>query len=201
MPLPVSILTPLSSDTAFAAPQDLVARFSVQDIRQWASDADLPLTIQGITTSLKVLTALQDASGDIESACLMSDKYEPQDLLNLTGNSLARLKRLTCELAIGYLFENRLRRGDEDPPAVAVRAQETLERFRKGEWVFGFQEAGDAGLIGHMVESPFDVAARNLVTRQAERYFGRRSNQRWVCGPANNSAPPQVGGTGLLGGP
>jgi phage gp36-like protein len=201
MPLPASILTPLSSDTAFATPQDLVARFSVQDIRQWASDADLPLTVQGILTNVKVATALQDASGEIEAACLMSDKYQPQDLLNLTGNSLAKLKRLTCELAIGYLFENRLRRGDEDPPGVVVRAHETLERFRKGEWVFGFAEAGAAGLIGHMVETPCDVATRNMVTRQAGRYFGRRSNQYWDYGPANNNASPQEGGTGLVGGP
>lgn len=201
MPLPVSILTPLSSDTAFATPQDLVARYDVRDIRQWASDADLPLSVQGILTNVKVTTALQDASGDIESACLMSDKYQPQDLLTLTGNSLQRLKRLCCELAIGYLFENRLRRGDEEAPAVVRRAHETLERFRKGEWVFGFQEAGDAGLIAHHIETPCEVAARNMVTHQAERYFGRRSNQYLPYGPANNDASPQTGGTGLIGGP
>ena len=116
----------------------------------------------------------------------------------LTGNSLNLLKRLTCELAIGYLYENRLRRGEEPPPAPYLRGLETLNRLRRGEWVFGFQEVGDAGVVRHRVEGAADVEARNMVTFQAGRYFGRRSN-RYDWPGAAASAPPQEGGTGLLG--
>jgi phage gp36-like protein len=200
MPLPPSILTPLSGTTAYATPADLIARYDKRDIAQWASDTGLPITETKLPNDLNVLAALADASGDIEAACLMSDRYLPQDLGALQGNSQNLLKRLTCELAIGYLYERRLRRGEESEPAAYKRGLETLERLRKGEWVFGFVEHGDAGVVSHQVEAAGDVEARNMTTFLSARYFGRRSNRFDFSGNAA-TVTPQQGGTCLIGGP
>jgi phage gp36-like protein len=198
MPLPASILTPLSATQPYATGADLIARYDINDIRQWASDSGIPVSIANVAANNNVVTALMDASGDVEAALLASDRYLPQDLLALTGNSKNRLIRLVCELAIGYLYERRIRRGEEPEPAPATRGKEMLQRLAKGEWIFGFVEHGDAGVIAHQVEGAVDVERRNMVTLQAQRYYGRRSNRYDWTQPAS-VAPVQSGGTGLIG--
>jgi len=90
---------------AYATPTDLSARFDEAIIKDLASDTGDP--VDNITTDTKVLAALDDASGRIESACTVSRLYSPDDLAGLTGNTLALLKRITCELAMAYLMGRR----------------------------------------------------------------------------------------------
>jgi phage gp36-like protein len=170
------VSTPISNAAAYATSADFVARFDIRDVAQWVSDTGSPVSQASITTTpfnANLLAALADASGMVESACFVSDRYTPNDLTILNGNSLALLKRIVCGLAVGMLIERRPFL-DREPPKVYEQALEWLDRLRKGERIFALQEAGDAGNPLVTFTSQADLALRNPVSVQMYRFFGDR---------------------------
>lgn len=175
--------TPNSSLTPYATQADLLARYDARTLGDWAGDTGSRIDPVSLQTDPTLLLCLQDASGDIESACLVSERYSPADLNILTNQSKALLKRLTCDIALGYLSS---RRPDVDNPygVQYALAMEKLEQLRNGQRIFSLLEQGQAGIVDDAVETPDDVQARNMTTNIGRRYFGRRSNQYY---------PPQTG--------
>lgn len=166
--------TPDSSATAYAASTDLIARFDVRTVRELASDVDAPIDAADLATNDRVLACLKDASGMVEAACTVGERYTPDDLGTLTGVSLQLLKRLVCDLTIGLLFLARPDRKGE-PPKVYLTALETLDDLSSGAKIFGFIEARQAGAPVRVdVETAADVERRNDLTIVAQRFFGRR---------------------------
>jgi len=164
---------PNSSATAYATPAQLRLYKDLRLVGDLVLDNG---TREGTTGAQDVdaviLQALNWASGEIESACLVANKYQPADLNALTGMSQASLVGLCCDLAFWKLLGRRY-------PTMAITeeyrsAMEKLDRLRLGERIFGIQANMDAGLPSDKFVQQADIDRANLNTTIACRYYGRR---------------------------
>jgi hypothetical protein len=165
--------TSISNANAFASPADLILRKDVRLIGDLVLDTGVRATSGAIASDPTVLNHLKAASGILEAACLVGDRYLPADLVNLTGVSLEMLKSIVCELAFWTLT---IRRRPETPmPAQTMWAYQQIELLNNGARIFSFQEQADAGVqsTGQMTDG--DWQNLGLATDQACRVFGRRS--------------------------
>lgn len=169
MPTPVSSLTSYCSAAQFAQYIDVrMIRDLVRDDGTRANQADA-------FSETLLPELLLACSGEVESACLVGQRYTPEDLQALTGASQALLRKTVAWLAVGALYE---RRGyaDRELPAGIEKAEQRLERLRLGERIFGIQEVMDAGNPRTTFFDQRDLDLFNGVTTQARRFFGVRSN-------------------------
>lgn len=110
--------------SSYATPADFLQRYDWRDVGDLVSDSSEQISPNDQLTNPILLQILQDASGDVEAALLRAGRYKTTDLTGLTGNPLALLKRITCEIAIAYLFERR--------PLFNVERMEQYQKFREG---------------------------------------------------------------------
>ena len=159
----------------YAAPTDFFERYDVRDIGQLASDNGSEIPESALATDANVLTALDDASGDIDTALVVSNRYLTTELEGLTGNSLAKLKRITCDLAMAYMLGRRPAADPEKLEAFEKRATTHLERLRNGENVFNLADQKSAG--NPSIDGPtlvrFDDHL-NLVRDRVNNYYPAR---------------------------
>lgn len=163
---------------SYAAVSDLTARYDVRDVSDLASDTGTAIAAGSLATDPNILAALADASGDIDSALLAGRRYTTDDLTGLTGNSLAKLKRLTCDLAMAFLLGRRPAHDPERLKAFEERGRMLLERLRKGENVFDLDAQKDAGVIDHQVQTIQAVDNMNLLRDQTRHYYPARTFPR-----------------------
>ena len=171
MPTPVSTIV-----EPYCSPAEFIQRYDVRIVGDLLSDTGTRLDQAAVIASTTLRTFLYDASGMVESACLVGEKYDPDDLNALLGASLQFLKRIVADLTFGLL---RMRRGHkEDTPMPGYdMALQWLERLRLGERIFGLQENMDAGKPDNVQVTEAVLARLNLSTYQAHRYFGIRANR------------------------
>jgi phage gp36-like protein len=129
----------------YATPADLIARYDARDVGQLCSDDKTAVSTQDLVNNYICLTALNDASGDIDGALMVGNRYNAVDLATLTANSTYKLARVTCDLAMRYLIDRRPGWNPEKAKAIRELAEEHLERLRKGENTFNIQASMDAG--------------------------------------------------------
>ncbi|HWA97911.1 MAG TPA: hypothetical protein VG713_05440 [Pirellulales bacterium] len=161
---------------AYATAADLVGRFDSRDIAELASDTDEP--VADISTDPNVSLALDDASGRIEAALLVSGQYTVDQLSSLTGNAKALLCRLTCELAMAMLVGRRPEKYSSDMfVALVQHAEDQLELLRKGVNLFNITTNVDAGLP--KVDGPSAVTYQrlNLLPDRTRNYYPNRSSR------------------------
>lgn len=176
----------MSTPVSNADPYCTAAQFLIY--ADWRTIADLcsdldgrPLQADLVDASTTVGTILVEflakASGDLESACFTGGKYTPEDIAGMTGNQAATIRGIVANKALWYFFMRRPDIGIQVPQA-CQQADAFLNAIATGERVFGIQEAIDASHLEIEVETAQDVENRNLITRQADRLFGRRANRR-----------------------
>ena len=172
MPTPV----PVSGASAYCTIGELLDRYDARIIAQWLSDNERQLSHADVLASTRLTELLQDASGWVESACLVGQRYTPDDLAALTGNSKRFLTRLVADLTIGMVRSRRAHNEDAPMPQFE-QALETLNRLRLGERIFGLQGNMTAGNPTSEFLKESDIETTNLATFQASRYFGMRGNR------------------------
>lgn len=176
--------TPIGATTSYATPAQLLAHTDIRAIADCLQDLGArvggtvpnPVTVQN---DPNLQDALNKASGDVESACLVGNKYTVADLQALTGNSLAHLQAIVCDLATFRLLQRRF-------PAIAIteqyrNAQEKLERLRMGERIFALAGQAAAGLPQNKFITQATINLVDLSTTQARRFYGNR-NKEWAAG-------------------
>ena len=168
--------TPVSSATSYCSATDFFKYVDVRMIRDLVRDDGTRANQADAATDPVLTEALLAASGLVESACLVGNKYTPTDLAALTGASQAFLRMTVAWLAAGLILERRMY-ADREFPAGVEKANERLQQLREGVRIFGLQSVMDAGNSNttFMVES--DWERLNLATFQADRFFGIRSNR------------------------
>lgn len=125
--------------TSYAAPADMLARFDWEPIGDLLGQHGEQFSANDLLTNTRLLTFLADASGDIESALMVGNRYTIAQLQALTGNSQNLLIRTTCEIALAYCYEFKANL-TEQQLEVLKHWQEIkrghLERLANGENVF-----------------------------------------------------------------
>lgn len=156
---------------SYAAPADLMARYDRNDVGQLCSDDKRPVSEVDLPNNAQCLVALQDASGMVEGALLVSNRYAVADLTTLTGNSLSLLQRVTCDIAMALLINRRPGWNPDKAKAIRELADEHLEKLRKGENTFNLQASMDAG--EPVTEGPTTLTFQqiNLWRDRTRNYF------------------------------
>lgn len=174
--------TPLSGATAYCTAAQFLNFYDWRPFAQLLSDADSPLPHPAAVQNSGALTAiLQAASGTVEMACFVGERYAPADLAALTGNSALKLAKLVADIAAEELW--RRRNAPDVPPLPQFKeAAELLQALSQGVAVWGIQEAMQSGLEEDEIETTADIENRRLVTFTARALFGRRNN-RILDGP------------------
>lgn len=179
--------TPLTAATPYAAAADLFLFHDWTAVGELLVDRGAPTpqraTLLSTATTLggQLQRLLLAASGQLESACLVGKRYTPADLAALTGAGLERVKKVVCDLAFWALRQRR-QPGSADPRQVpgAAEALDTLTALRRGEQVFAFEEAAEAGLdaVAGEARGGADSLGRVVgVTDRARALFGSHGQQ------------------------
>lgn len=168
--------TPVSSATSYCSAADFFKYVDVRMIRDLIRDDGTRANQQDALSDANLTEALLSASGEVESACLVGNKYLPTDLAALTGASQALLRKTVAWLAAGSILERRLYADRDFPPGVE-KAELRLKDLREGVRIFGLQEVMDAGNSNTTFLTESDLETQNFATFQADRFFGIRSNR------------------------
>lgn len=159
---------------AYATAAQLMKRYDVRILGQLVSDNGVQVGKSDLGANENLLTALADASGEIDASVLQASRYTVAQLAALTGNSANYLIRLTCTIAYGLLWERRstLLELDEDAGDTAQkRARQALEQLRKGQQIFDIEEVKQAGLPAISTPSITRIQSLNLAVDQARGHY------------------------------
>lgn len=159
---------------AYATATDLINRYDARRLGDLVLDDDTREASASLASNLKVSEALSDASGAVRASAFVGKRYNSDDLAALADDDLAYLKRITCDLAFGYLLQRRGYNREEVSEAAPgfYSALGMLRQLRDGELIFGgVTKAATAGVKVSVVEQGKD---RPGVTT-ANRLFGSLS--------------------------
>jgi phage gp36-like protein len=160
---------------AYATPADLIQRKDARTVGNLASDTGTTVALPALLEDPNVLAALADASGKIESALLVGERYSIVDLQSLEDNSLAYLKRITCDIAFALMYERRPYSDSKDRAKAFDAANDALEALRQGRNVFTL--TSQIGATVPEVATPTLVQYNNLrtiVARTCNRFYPRK---------------------------
>jgi hypothetical protein len=175
--------TPLSSATSYCTPAQALMYHDARQWGDWLKDDDTRESATNILSDATMQEALNNASGIVESACTVAQRYSPSDLnliLSANGMSAALIRGLVAEIA--FFIVMRRRRADAEAPPSVVDALALLERIRLGEAVFGILEVMQAGNPTLQALQANDYQTLNLANDQAAPYFGRRAKWQRISG-------------------
>lgn len=159
---------------AYATAADLLLRKDWREIGDLVSDDTVQISESELTTDAKVLVALSDASGDINASLLAGGRYTVANLESLTGDSLALLKRITCEIGIYYLLVRRPNLDSKTLEYYEKLREMYLRRLSTGEDLFNLDSVLNASLPD--VDGPTSLGFEklNLLRDRAYNYYPRR---------------------------
>ena len=161
----------------YATPADLIERFDARIIASVVLDDGSTENVALLPANTKVLNALSEASGDINTAILKGDRYQVSDLEALTGDDKQSLVGLCCVMAFLKLMRRRMYAADEQKKyAEMIRERdEMLKLLRDGSAVFNIQAAHEAGLPdGSRFTRSNDLRRNYLSTQLAGKLFPHR---------------------------
>ena len=161
---------------AYATAADLVNFYDTRTIEDLASDTGTPVDPGDLDTDPKVLAALSVGSGEVESAAVAGGIYTRDTLAALTGDSLALLKSLVCDVAICRLLMRRVQKYAE-AAEICKRVADKLELLRTGHNVFGTDATEAAGLISVDGPTTFDYQRLNLIVDRTRHFYPNRQQR------------------------
>lgn len=169
-----------SASAAYATGSDLVTSRDYRQVGDFLKDDNTrPATSGDVAGDAIVGVALKWASGQVEAAATVGQRYAHGELTALAGSGTVGgelLKGLVCDLAFWYLAKRRKPSLRQDDVAGVPEAYELLDRLRAGERVFPFSETQDAGLADVVALDRADnpVTEAEPLSTRAVRFFGHR---------------------------
>lgn len=156
---------------AYATSADLLLRKDQREVSDLVSDNGDPVAESALSADTKLTAALSGASGEVNAALLVGGRYTVAQLEALTGDALAYLKDIVCELAMYRLHR---RRPDYDLKALEYYTQlrETyLGMLRSGQDVFNIEAHILASLPE--VDGPTTLGLRdlNLIRTRCHNFY------------------------------
>ncbi len=155
---------------AYLTGAEFLQRYDARTVGDLVQDTGARVTTN-LATDTNLLAMIADASGWVESACYVGNRYTSADLTALTGSSAALLKRLVADISFAFL---RQRRGyDLEQFPLVQESFNMLDRLRLGERVFDIAAVKDAGNASATTTSKQTILSQNLL-RDNTRYFNVR---------------------------
>jgi len=157
--------------TAYATGDDLILRYDVDLVGDLATDNRRSLDREEIPSHAVVISALSEASGQVNSAMIVGGAYTPSQLSSLTGIDRDYLAGLVCDLAMLRLFMRRPEATPSYADDLRNRVAELLEALRRGRNIFNLPATVDATILDVDGPTPVDLRDRNSLTERMGRYF------------------------------
>lgn len=164
---------------AYATPADMKLRFDARVIGDLVDDRGQQVAADALDDDDVLAVMLNDASGDIDSALGVGQQYTPADLAALTGNAQSHLVRITCEIALAYVFRRRGFYPADEHRGMMELAESHLERIRQGQNVFSVPDREEAGLIDTTGPSLVTWGDMHLIRDRTKNYFPARNPATW----------------------
>ena len=178
-------MTPASATSPYCTPEQFLRWCDARTTGDLVRDDTTRATPTELLTDLVLLQFLQEASGRLESACFMGNRYSVDDLQalqepvnGLLTNSAVMLAGIVAGVAAGELA--RRRPGVDIPESMKAKIDEgekALELLSEGERILSFEQTARAGKMDEVYDSPMNVYQRYGVTVQCQRLFGLRGNR------------------------
>lgn len=162
----------------YASPEDLADRCDIRVICQLATDSGAAISRSEMASDPVVITAIEDAEAEIESVLRRGGMYRLEDLETLEGAGLAKLKRITCTIAMSFLFERRPGVHADMAKAYFDRSKQILKDLQQGTDTLGLRRNEEAA--NPTVNGPTSLEYQTLNTiadRMAPRYLPRRETR------------------------
>lgn len=161
---------------SYCTPAQMLERKDAREIGDLVSDSNTQVSDVALLTDDNLLTALADASGDIEAALLVGGRYSVEDLENLTGNSANYLQRICAEIAMYYLLVRRPQTNADLFDHYDRVRERYLKTLKSGAEIFPLPEtisATQPSVDGPTTQDYHDL---NMIRDRVLRYFPRRHN-------------------------
>jgi phage gp36-like protein len=162
---------------AHATSADLIKRFDTNVIGDLASDTGTPIASAAFSADANITAALADATGEINSAVMVSDLYTSTELTDLSDQDEEYLKRICCDLAMGYLFGRRPEKYGEAIDRITKYAREQLELIRTGKRLFNVTARKTAGQPEIDGPSAVDYQNMNLIPDRTRNFYPARGTR------------------------
>jgi phage gp36-like protein len=165
---------------AYADASDIIKRYDSRILGNLVADDGETVDEDDLSANAKLTAALAAASGQVNAAILVGERYAADDLTGLTGDSKEFLKTIVCEIAFGMLWRRKPYTDDNAGRKEAVeRADEWLKRLRGGEWVFDIDVKKEAGRPTVETVTRVEAQEQNLIVDQVRsHFFPRRRTYR-----------------------
>lgn len=157
--------------SAWSTPTDLVSRFDIDVIGDLMTDDRVRLSRSDIIGHANLAVLLDDSKGEILAALRANDRYQVDQLDDLTGAAASHLKRVQCTIAMALAFERRPGIHEDVGEKVAERADEWLIKLKQGQNIFALPEIVKAGNPTYGGLQSVEVTNRNLLPDRMTRYF------------------------------
>ena len=163
--------------SSYATPQQLLQRHHPDLVNDLAADDGVRTSRIDLVADVNVLAALADASGAIEAALVAGNRYTVDQLTNLTGNSASLLARITCDIAMAFLFDRAASLDVEKCRKYKDQAEEHLNKLHDGQNVFNLESHKTAGNPSLGGPSAVDYARLNLIPDRTQHYYPDRASR------------------------
>jgi phage gp36-like protein len=153
----------------------------VKTIGDLVYDDQTQATQSQLLTDPTLNFALMRASGELESAAAVANRYQPADLQALlaqNGVSAFYLKGIVADLAAFYLT-NRRWRFNQDITKPYEMAVAVLEKLRNGDAIFTFVEVENAGDAFSAAYTQTEFANLHMMSSK-RRIFGDTRVQDFI---------------------
>ena len=161
----------------YAEPVDLLERHDSNVVNDLCNDAGSRESVMDLVLNNRLLTALDDASGEMDAALRTGSRYSTDDLEGLTGNSLSHLKRICSDIGISLLFDRRPGTHSQLSARYLEKAEKWLDQLRSGIHVFDVAAQVTAGNPTINGPSAIDYDRLQLIPERMVRFFPGRKQR------------------------
>jgi hypothetical protein len=179
--------TPTSASTSYCTTEQALNFMDSTMIGDLVDDQGQAVTENELLVNTKFQACLDAASGEVEMAALVGERYTPLDLQSLTGVMAVKLQEIVAWLAIPKLLGRRNPALEAYPQVDDAR--EMLQAIRLGVRIFGLVEAQEAGQMFRIDDASNQTRPMPTSYKLAGRYFGRRSRYLPRTQGNNSDAP------------
>jgi phage gp36-like protein len=153
---------------------DLLARKDERVIADLVSDSGSPVAGQAVLHHPRVITALEDAEGEVVGTLQALGRYTIESLQAIDGTAASFLKRIICEIAMINLITRRPDLKVEDLERHEKIREAWLERLQQGNLILATEDMDNSAARADVDGATLSEFHNLNLMRDRSRYFPTR---------------------------